>query len=152
MQSKTARECALSLLERADRTEKEMRQKLLERQYSSEEIEKSLCFLKEYHYIDDAAYASRYAHSHALAKNVRQIRGYLEQKGVAREWIDRALEQVEVDEEAQIYAYIRRKGYSQEACMESAACRKLTAALLRRGFSYDSVRRVIQRISEEEIW
>lgn len=151
MQNKTARECALSLLEWSDRTEREMRRKLAEREYRPEEIDEALGFLKEYRYIDDEAYAVRYARSHAEGKSVRQIRASLEQKGVDRAWIDLALEATEVDEESQIYTYIRRKGYRPGERMEAAACRKLTGALSRRGFSYDSIRRVIQQIGEEDI-
>lgn len=151
MQNKTARECALSLLEWSDRTEREMRRKLAEREYRPEEIDEALGFLKEYRYIDDEAYAVRYARSHAEGKSVRQIRASLEQKGVDRAWIDLALEATEVDEESQIYTYIRRKGYRPGERMEAAACRKLIGALSRRGFSYDSIRRVIQQICEEDI-
>ena len=45
---KTVRDCALTLLEYCDRTEQEMRRKLKEREYTPEEIEKTIVFLKEY--------------------------------------------------------------------------------------------------------
>ena len=47
-QNRTVRECALALLEFRDRTERELRQKLKEREYSAGEIEETVLFLKEY--------------------------------------------------------------------------------------------------------
>lgn len=54
-QNRTVRECALALLEFRDRTERELRRKLKEREYSTEEIDETVLFLKEYRYLDDAA-------------------------------------------------------------------------------------------------
>ena len=51
-QVRTARDCALSLLEYRDRTEAEMRRKLKEREYAPEAVEETIYFLKEYHYLD----------------------------------------------------------------------------------------------------
>ena len=55
-QNRTVRECALALLEFRDRTERELRRKLKEREYSTEEIDETVLFLKEYRYLDDEAY------------------------------------------------------------------------------------------------
>lgn len=150
MNHKSVRECALSLLERSDRTEREMRQKLRDREYEPKEIDEALEFLKEYRYIDDAEYARKYVRVHSSGKSVRQIRCGLEQKGVAREFIDAALEETEVDEETQIRTYLLKKGYRPGERMESAACRKLTGALCRKGFSYESIRRATDRMCEED--
>ncbi|MDO5406391.1 MAG: regulatory protein RecX [Eubacteriales bacterium] len=146
---KPARECALSLLERSDRTEREMRQKLKDREYSPEEIDGTLDFLKEYRYIDDGEYARKYVRIYSSRKSIRQIRCGLEQKGVARELIDGALGETAVDEETQIRAYLLKKGYRPGERMESAAFRKLTGALSRRGFSFDAIRRVTNQMCEE---
>ena len=40
-QKKSARECALTILERSDRTEAEIRKKLKEKEYTPEEIEET---------------------------------------------------------------------------------------------------------------
>ena len=62
-QNRTVRECALALLEFRDRTERELRQKLKEREYGPEEIEETVRFLREYRYLDDEASAGRYIRS-----------------------------------------------------------------------------------------
>lgn len=148
--NKSAREAALAILERSDRTEKEVRQKLHDKGYEPEEIEETVSFLKEYRYVNDAEYARKYTRVVSSRKSVRQIRCDLERKGVDRDQIDDALDEIEVDEEAQIRAYLLKKGYQPGERMEAAAYRKLTGALGRKGFSYEAIRRVTDRMCEEE--
>ncbi|MDD3253448.1 MAG: regulatory protein RecX [Lachnospiraceae bacterium] len=146
---KSVRDCALFLLEYSDRTEKELRQKLAEREYEPKEIDEALSFLKEYHYIDDAAYAGKYIRVYSARKSVRQIRADLQRKGIAAELIDQWLEETPVDETAQIQAYLKKKGYRPGEFMEPDAYRKVTAALCRKGFSYEVVRKAMKHMCEE---
>ena len=146
---KTARECALALLEFRDRTERELRQKLKEREYGPEEIEETVLFLKEYRYLDDEAYAGRYIRSCASRKSRRQIRADLERKGVSREVIDLSFQEEAVDEESQIEKLLLKKGYEPGKRMEPADYRRLMGTLGRRGFSREAIRRVTDRMSED---
>jgi regulatory protein len=57
---KSARAKALSLLERRDRTEYQVRLLLTKAGYASEEIEDAVAFLGSLGYVDDAVYAERY--------------------------------------------------------------------------------------------
>ena len=146
---KTVRECALALLEFRDRTERELRQKLKEREYNPEEIEETVLFLKEYRYLDDAAYAGRYIRTCAARKSRRQIRADLERKGVSREIIDLQLQEEYVDEDSQIRKLLEKKGYEPGKSMEPAEYRRLMGALGRRGFSGEAIRRVMESMREE---
>ena len=146
---KTARECALALLEFRDRTERELRQKLKEREYSAEEINETVLFLKEYRYLDDEAYADRYIRSCAARKSRRQIRADLERKGVSREIIDLQLQEKTVDEDSQIRKLLEKKGYEPGKRMEPAEYRRLMGVLGRRGFSGEAIRRVTESMREE---
>ena len=139
-QNRTVRECALALLEFRDRTERELRRKLKEREYSTEEIDETVLFLKEYRYLDDAAYAGRYIRTCAARKSRRQIRADLERKGVSREIIDLQL---------QIRKLLEKKGYEPGKSMEPAEYRRLMGALGRRGFSGEAIRRVMESMREE---
>ena len=76
-EKRSARESALALLEYRDRTEQELRQKLLDREYSKDEIEETVRFLREYRYLDDEAYAMRFIRSQSGKKIARQIRAAL---------------------------------------------------------------------------
>ncbi len=119
-QNRTVRECALALLEFRDRTERELRQKLKEREYSAEEIEETVLFLKEYRYLDDEAYAGRYIRACAARKSRRQIRADLERKGVSREIIDLQLQEEAVDEDSQIRKLLEKKGYEPGKSLEAS--------------------------------
>lgn len=147
-QIKSARECALTLLEYQNRTEQEMRRKLQEREYDAAEIEKALSFLKEYHFIDDLEYAGTYIRIYSARKSIRQIRFDLERKGIARELIDKKLEENPVDEETQILLLMQKKGYRPGERMEPDAYRKMVAALCRKGYPYDAVRRATVQMCE----
>lgn len=147
--TRSARECALSILERSDRTERELRRKLCERGYEEKEIDGAAAFLKEYGYLDDAAYAGRYARACSSRKSIRQIRFDLERKGVAREVIDEVLEAAEVDEEAQVRAFLLKKGCRPDERIDTAVCRRWIASLSRKGFSYEVILRVMAHMCEE---
>jgi len=145
---KPARECALFLLEYSDRTEQEMRGKLTEREYLPDEIDEAINFLKEYRYIDDAEYAKRYIRVYSARKSARLLRVELERRGVDRELIALALEAEPVDEEEQLRLLLQKKGYQPGQRMEPAAYRKLTAALARKGYSYELIRQLVNSMAE----
>ena len=149
-QKKSARECALTILERSDRTEAEIRKKLKEKEYTPEEIEETVGFLKEYRYVNDAAYAEKYIRVYSSKKSVRQIRCDLERKGVAKELIAESLLEEPVDEEEQIRRLLVKKGYRPGERMEPDQYRKVMGALCRKGFSYEVIRRVTDRMCGEE--
>lgn len=148
-QNRTVRECALALLEFRDRTERELRQKLKEREYSAEEINETVLFLKEYRYLDDEAYADRYIRSCAARKSRRQIRADLERKGVSREIIDLQLQEKTVDEDSQIRKLLEKKGYEPGKRMEPSEYRRIMGALGRRGFSGEAIRKAMESMREE---
>lgn len=151
-QRKSARECALTILERYDRTEMEMRKKLKEKEYTPEEIEETIGFLKEYRYVNDAEYADRYIRVCSLKKSIRQIRCDLERKGVAKELIAERLGENHVDEEEQVRRLLIKKGYRPGERMEPDQYRKLMGALCRKGFSFEVIRRVTGQMCEKEGW
>lgn len=140
------REQALSILERGDRTELQLRRKLLEKGCPADETEETISFLKEYRYIDDAEYARRYVRSYASRKSVRQIREALEQRGVAAAWIAEAIQEQPVDEERQIRAILLKRNYTPGEHMDPREHKRLMGALTRRGFSYDSIHKVMERM------
>ena len=137
--TRSVRDCALSLLERSDKTAQEMRQKLKEREYQQEEIEETL---EEYHYVDDEEYVRKYIRSYGARKSARRIRAELEKRGVDAELIEAGMAEIPVDEEEQIAVWIRKKGYETDQQLEPEKYRKLTAALARRGYSFEMIRKV----------
>lgn len=148
---RSAREYALSMLERFDRTEQELRSKLKAKEYSREEIEEVLVFLKEYRYINDAEYAKTYIRVYSAKKSIKKICYDLEKKGVDRDLIAAGLMEQPVDEEEQIRCLLKKKGYVPGERIEHDAYQKLAGALFRKGYSYQIIRRVLF-CAEPENW
>ena len=145
-QVRTARDCALSLLEYRDRTEAEVRRKLKEREYDPEAVEETIVFLKEYHYLDDQEYARKYVRTAGAGKSIRQLRQSLLSKGISREILDLCFEEETVDEEEAVRRFLKKKGYT--AGEDPEKTRKLAAALGRRGFSFETIRRVMEELTD----
>lgn len=142
---KQAKLKALRLLEQMDRTEVQLRRKLKEKGFPEEAVDEAVAYVKSYHYLDDARYAAAYIELKSRTKSRRQIEQGLLQKGIDRQMIADALEDFgKIDESAQIEALIRKKGLDWEHA-EPKEIQKLCQSLMRRGFSYQDIRSVIDK-------
>ena len=83
-EKKRARKKAMRLLERMDRTEKGLKEKLTQAGFSGEAAEDAVSYVKEYGYINDQRYAENYIFSRIREKSRQRIFQELYQKGVAR--------------------------------------------------------------------
>lgn len=149
MLKKRARERVIYLLKDSDKTEQELRGKLKEGYYPREAIEFAIDFLKDHHYINDQAYGHRYVEFNSQRKSKRQIQYELKKKGLDQEMISDILSAQPVDEEAQVFAYLKKKRLVPGE-MGPKEKNKVLAALGRKGFSYEVVSRVFGGIYEEE--
>ena len=59
---KRAKKRVMYLLQKQDRTEKQLRDKLRENGYSEDIIEEAIDYVMSYHYVDDERYAANYVH------------------------------------------------------------------------------------------
>lgn len=93
------KDAALKYLTSRARTCGEMQQYLLGKGFEPEEIQKTIAYLKELRYLDDADYCSRYL-EYAIGKGRGSIRikRELEEKGVDRQTIQIAFEEYEGEE------------------------------------------------------
>lgn len=134
---KRGKERVLYLLKDRDRTENEIRKKLKEGFYPQEVIERLVDFLREYHFVDDLEYGRRYVQAYGTKRSKKRLEFDLQQKGLTQEQISVLLEE-EVCEDSQIKAFLRKKGYIPGSTSPKERA-KLTAALVRKGFSYDAI-------------
>ncbi len=143
---KRARLRAMHLLEKMDRTEQQLREKLLQSAYPELIIDDAVSYVKNYHYIDDQRYARNYLESHASSKSMRQMEQELLAKGIEKEIIRQAVSEMELpDEEGQILALLKKKHYNP-AADDAAVRQKLIAYLMRRGYQYSDIIHVMSRI------
>ena len=132
---KRARKRVMHLLEKMDRTEEQLRVKLRQGCYPEDVIEDAIGYVKGYHYLDDLRYAQNYVRSHREKKSRRMLQLELQKRGVAKEWIQQAIEEEyeQENEQEQILKWIRKKDYSSDTA-DLKEKQRMYQFLLRRGF------------------
>ena len=138
---------ALGYLGYRMRSEREMRESLRRQGCDEETYGRILCFLQEYGFVDDLRFARCLVHDYTTVRHVstRDVIGRLQQKGISRDDIQRALEESPVDEEAQARAVLEKK----RRAMRSVDTDKLCRYMQGKGFSYDIVRRLLSEQEED---
>lgn len=133
-----AKNRAVHLLEKSDRTESDIRKKLKEGYYPDDAIENAVSMLKEYHYIDDLEYAKSYIRTFGELKSRKMISMKLLEKGIDRDIIDKALdEELQMDQSDLIVKLLTKRHYDRENADKKERERTIRY-LLGKGFSYDS--------------
>lgn len=143
---------ALSYLAYRARSRFEVRRKLLRGGFDEAVVAQVLDRLEELGYLDDAAYARAYAQGRFETGGYgpQRVRSDLMRRGVARAVIDRVLadvfsEQDDILETARAQAERRWARLAGEEDPRKRR-KKLYDFLLRRGFSYDTIRRVADEL------
>lgn len=143
--TKRAKLRAMHLLEKMSRTEKQLYTKLKQDLYPEDIIEEAMQYVKSFGYIDDYKYAMHYIETKKNSKSMREIQAELGQRGIPREILFEALSQSkeEVDEMSAIQKLTEKKRFDPETATEKEK-KRMQDYLLRKGFSYEDVRQVIQ--------
>ena len=143
-----AKSRALWYLDRSDRTEKAMYQKLVTAGFDKRASAAVVGRFVEVGLIDDRRFAENFA-ARCTDANISKregIRKMLE-KGVPYDIANEVFSETEVDEEEQIRAVIEKK-YARKLEQENGV-QKVYAALVRKGFSFSAVRNALKKYSEE---
>ena len=142
---KRAKLRAMHLLERMDRTEAELYAKLKRDLYPEDIIEIAMRYVKGFGYIGDEGYARRFVESRQGSKSKLEIKMALLQKGISKEIVSDVLEAYYdgQDESMAIQRLLDKKRFSAETATEEEK-RKIYGYLMRKGFSYEEIRRVIK--------
>ena len=129
-----AKRRALHILERFDRTEQELRDKLA-KNYLPEVVDAAVEYVKSYHYIDDHRYAVNYLNSRGKVRSSRQVeQELLYKKGVSKAVLEAAREEAEPqDEREQIRRWMEKK-HIDPAAADQSELRRFYQFLMRRGF------------------
>ena len=142
---KRAKLRAMHLLERMDRTEAELYTKLKRDLYPEDIIEIAMQYVKSFGYIGDKGYARRFVESRQGSKSKLEIKMSLLQKGISKEIVSEVLEAYYdgQDESMAIQRLLDKKRFSAETATEEEK-RKIYGYLMRKGFSYEEIRRVVK--------
>ncbi len=131
---KRVKKRALYLLEKMDRTESQLREKLASADYPQECIDEAIDYVYRFHYLDDLRYARNYVRYSQDKLSCQQLKQKLMTKGVKREDIEQALEEeYSGDESSQIRKLLQKKRFNGED-RSTPEFRKTYQYLLRRGF------------------
>lgn len=129
-----AKKRALHLLERMDRTEQQLREKLMASDYPEEVVEEAIAYVKSFHYIDDQRYAENFTRYSKERFSKRQIKQKLMTKGVAKDTIEVAIEEeYDADETEHIRKLLEKKHFDGNS-KDEGEFRRIYNYLLRRGF------------------
>jgi regulatory protein len=143
---------ALIFLNHQQRTSHEICQKLIEKGFSSTEVDAVIVRLTQAGLVEDEKYALLWVENRNTyhPRSRRLIRMELRQKGVADDQIEKALLGSAEDDELATQAAMQQfRKYSGLDWLEFR--KKMSAFLLRRGFSYGTVAPVVRSIWESEV-
>ena len=147
---------AVKLLAAKPRSIAELRERLLEKAWTNEEmVDAALAKLKEYGYLNDERFAYGYASYKVRQKPVGRTRlaRDLQMKKVSRETANEALDLVfqETSEEELIERALKKRLALRGRPTTRAESKSLFDHLLRQGFSTDLVIRKVRAVSEGEL-
>lgn len=134
-----------SLLQSRDYTVAKLRQKLSE-DYPASVTEEVLDELQKAGYLDDLRFAGDYIRYHT-GRSLRQLKADLQKKGISSETLEQALaelsdqEDLQEREAEQIRCFLEKKMRKQTGEVSREEMQKWMAALYRKGYSPEMIRR-----------
>ena len=142
---KRAKLRAMHLLNDMDRTESQLRIKLLNGDYPADIVDEAIAYVKSFGYINDESYIRRFIESKKNSKSKKEIYALLMKKGVDMEQVQEILSEYYGAEDSlnAIRDLLRKKRYDPKSATDQEM-RKIYGYLARKGFGYEDIRQVIQ--------
>ena len=142
---KRAKLRAMHLLNDMDRTESQLRTKLLNGDYPADIVDEAIAYVKSFGYINDESYIRRFIESRKNSKSKKEIYALLMKKGVDMERVREILSEYYSAEDSlnAIRDLLRKKRYDPKSATDQEM-RKIYGYLARKGFDYEDIRQVIQ--------
>ena len=140
------RQKALEMLSRRPYSRLELKNKLLRRGTDESDAEDCVAWLAERGFLDDGEYSGAVArHYAAKGYGAGRVRSELRRRGIEREQADETLSELPEGTE-KIDAYIARRLTDPR---DRDSVRKVSAALFRRGWSWEEIRAALRRFECE---
>lgn len=144
----SAKERAVRIVSAASVTKKELRHRLVQKGETEEHADEAVKWLSELHLLDDRQTAAQIVRNGAArGYGAARIRQMLYEKRVPRELWDEALELLPPQDDA-IDLFLQRRFRGNTP--DRAEIKRATDALLRRGHSWEDIRRALSRYASEE--
>ena len=140
------RQKALEILSRRPYSRRELKDKLLRRGTDEQDAEDCVAWLAERGFLADGEYAGAVArHYSAKGYGAGRVKSELRRRGIGRELSEQTLSELPENTE-KLDAFIARR-LSDPSDRDSV--RKLSAALFRRGYSWEEIRAALRRFHSE---
>ncbi|WP_026884485.1 recombination regulator RecX [Clostridium akagii] len=144
---------ALNVIDRSYKTEKEMHEKLVKKEYNEKVIERVFLFLKEYGFVDDDKYIDLYIGDRIKKNGKIKIKYDLLKKGVDIKLIDKKLNEVSTILEKTAIDILAKKKYESIVKTESNYSKiytKLKSYLFRAGYNGELVNEILKTILKDK--
>ena len=142
-----ARDQALELISRRRLSKRELRERLLRKGVSEDAADYSLDWLEERGFLSDESYAAAVArHYAARGYGAGRVRAELSRRGVDRALWDDALQEMPKPDD-KLDSFIAARLRDPE---DREQVRKVSAALFRRGYSWEEIRTALRRYTDIE--
>lgn len=144
---------ALRVIERSYKTEKEIYDKLLAKEYDEKTISRTIEFLKAYNFVDDKKYAAAYIKEKIRTQGKNKIKYSLIRKGVPEAIILDRLNEIGKEFEGNTALILAEKKYNILVKSEvdyRKIYKKLGDYLIRIGYDGEIVKDVLNKVVKEE--
>lgn len=142
---------ALRQLSYRQRSEKELYSAMRRKGFSKEHMEKALEFCREYNYLDDKVFTKSFINDKLNLNKYgpERIKFELKMKGISNDLINRYL-RIDQDEQYDLaYQLAEKRLNFYKDDDQNAKYRKLAGYLQRKGYSYETVNKVLKDILKE---
>lgn len=140
---------ALKLLEKGYKSEKEIYDKLISREYNEKSIAKIISFLREYEFIDDERYCKLFVNEKLYSYGRNKIKYLLMKKGINNEIIEYTINNIDENIEKEVAIKLAEKKYKLLISSEKnykKLYKKIGDYLLNRGYNYNIVSGILNNI------
>lgn len=146
------REAAFRLLAYRARSARELQQRLRQKHFSPEVVDRVIADLQEKGYQSDAEFARQYAREKWSGSGwgPARVRQGLRQKGITTELVKQVVDETfgEVDLIAAVLPLARKRWRSTHDLPRETRRRRLTGFLQRRGYDWETIKQVMERVVE----
>jgi regulatory protein len=155
---KEAKDVALRFLSFRRRTEKQAKDKLQKKGFDEKTIKATIDKLKEFDLINDLEFATSWVKDRLAFKprGKKLLKQELWKKGIKKEIIEQVTEELCQDEDKSALELLEKIKKRYKGLEPKVAKRRMFGFLLRRGFSYETIKKALNQVNrsfiEEEIY
>lgn len=144
---------ALKIIEKSYKTEKQVVDKLVRKEYENHTIDRVVNFLKEYKFLDDEKFIRIYIDEKIKSQGKNKIRCALVKKGIDKISIESELEKIDVLTEKKYALKLARKKYDVVKKTEvnyKKIYKKLGNYLVARGYNVNIIKDVLNDVIDKD--